>query len=419
MTRRRVARRRLAGVLAAAGVAVGLAACGSSTVSTTSGSGSTSSDSGGAASTGASTVQTTAGATGGDSWQIGSFLDLTGTDAAGGAAQQRGINYLIDQLNSQGGINGHRLSIKFCDTQSTPAGAAQCAQQLAGVNTHLVLAQAIDPPTRGALPYLTRDVVVAVDPILLPRSGGNVWQATGASSVVADAMVTGVRAAGMDKIGVLYTTDTSGTHQLEAAQEAARRQGLTVVSQAQNADSRDVTPQLVKLRSAGADVIYLASVGTNTAAAVNSYRTLGMTQPIIVGAAAVTNGFLHSLPSLPDHLYGVSQLLASTDGLPAATASAFGDYLRAFRSDEGEPADTQTTSAVYDGCVATAALRAGGPDVQAMLAFLRSRPITCLGSTMRFDIPGLNVVSGQPAALAQAGSSADDGWGPLDGGRLQ
>jgi|GEM_PF-2926351 len=405
------AQRRRSGLgMAVVALALAVTACGGgSTINTSSAS------SGSSTGTAASGSATSAGASTQGGWVIGSLVDETGTDANGGAAQQKGIEYLVKQINGSGGIRGHHISIKFCDTQSTPSGAAQCAQQLSGVNTHLVLAQSIDPPTRGALPYLTNDLVVAVDPILLPKAGTDVFQATGASSVVAQAMVAGVKAAGLHTIGVLYTTDTSGTHQLQAAQAAAAKAGLKVVSEAQNPGANDVTPQLVKLRSDGAQAIYLASVGTNTAAAVNSYRTLGISQPVIVGAAAVTNGFLHSLPSIPAHLYGVSQLLASSAGLPPATAKAFSTFLAQFKAQEGEPADTQNTSAVYVGCVASAALKAAGPSVRGMAAFLRTEPISCLGSTMRFNIPGLNVVSGQPAALVQAGPSAAAGWGPVRG----
>jgi branched-chain amino acid transport system substrate-binding protein len=406
----RVELRSLGAMIAAAVLAVAVSACGGgSTVNTSSGGGPSGSGSSGGG------AATTAGATGSGAWTLGSLVDLTGTDANGGAAQQQGIKYLINQINASGGVGGHKLAIKFCDTQSTPSGAAQCAQQLAGVNTHVVLAQSIDPPTRGALPYLTKDVVVAVDPILLPKTGTHVFQASGASSVVAGAMVAGAKASGFKTIGVLYTTDTSGTHQLEAAKEAAAKAGMKVVAQPQDAGSNDVTPQLVKLRAAGADVIYLASVGTNTAAAVNSYRTLGMSQPVIAGAAAVTNGFLHSLSSIPQHLYGVSQLLASPLGLPSSTAKAFTQYRSQFKATEGEPADTQTTTAVYDGCVATSALKAAGTFVSGMVKFLKSQPINCLGSTMRFNIPGLNVVSGQPAALAAASTTASNGWGPVQG----
>lgn len=350
-------------------------------------------------------------------WVLGSLVDATGEDAAGGAAQKAGISYYISQLNKSGGIDGHKLTVKFCDDQSTPTGAAQCAQQLAGVNTHVVLAQSVDPPTRGALPYLNKDLVVAVDPVLMPASTEkNVFQATGAGQVVAGALVAAAKAAGLNTIGVLYTSDTSGTNQLAAVQAVAKKAGVTVVSQSQTDGATDVTPQLVQLRSSGAQVIYLASVGTNSATAVNSYATLGMSQPLVVGAADVTDGFLHLVSKLPAHMYGVSQLLQDPAGLKPTTIKTFDAYLKSFQAAEHEPADTQTTSAVYDGCVATNALQgAGGTSVPALEKYLTSHQISCLGSNMKFSLPGFNVINGQPASLAEASSNATSGWGSVSG----
>ncbi len=352
----------------------------------------------------------------GSPWVLGSLIDVTGEDAAGGAAQKAGITYYINQINNAGGVDGHKLTMKFCDTQSTPTAAAQCAQQLAGVNTHVVLAQSIDPPTRGALPYLGKDLVLAVDPVLAPPSTGkNVYQATGSGKVVANALVKAVKSAGLQTIGILYTTDTSGTNQFQAAQSVAQAAGLTVVSQTQVDGATDVTPQLVQLRSQGAQVIYLASVGTNSATAVNSYTTLGMTQPLVVGAADVTDGFLQSLSKIPSNMYGVSQLLQDDTGLNARTVKVFDTYLSSFKAAMHEPADTQTTSAVYDGCEAVDALKAAGTNLSKLEKYLTTHRITCLGSGMQFNLPGVNVINGQPASLAKAGATAKAGWGPVTG----
>jgi ABC-type branched-subunit amino acid transport system substrate-binding protein len=349
-------------------------------------------------------------------WVLGSLIDVTGEDAAGGAAQKAGITYYINQVNKAGGVDGHKLSLKFCDTQSIPTAAATCAQQLANVNTHIVLAQSIDPPTRGALPYLGKDLVLAVDPVLAPPSSDkNVYQATGSGQVVASALVKAVKSAGLSKIGILYTTDTSGTNQFQAAQSVAQAAGLTVVSQSQVDGATDVTPQLVQLRSEGAQVIYLASVGTNSATAVNSYTTLGMTQPLVLGAADVTDGFLQSLSKIPKNMYGVSQLLQDDTGLKPGTVKVFDAYLKNFKAATHEPADTQTTSAVYDGCEAADAMKSAGINLSKLEKYLTTHQITCLGSDMRFDTPGVNVINGQPASLAKAGSTAKAGWGPVTG----
>jgi branched-chain amino acid transport system substrate-binding protein len=372
--------------------------------------GATSAASGGAASAGSGGASASA-------IEVGSIIDLTGVDATSGAAQQAGMSYFLQQLNASGGINGHPLKVTYCDAASTPQGAAQCAQQFASMSSHVVLTQTSDPPTRGALPHLTNDVVVDVDPVLLPKAGTTVFQATAAGSVVATALINAVKKSGLHTIGVLYTSDTSGTAQLTAAQNAAKAAGITVVSQPQTPGVTDVTPQLLKLKSMGADVFYLASIGANTAAAVSSYKTLGLTVPVVVGAAAVTNAFLKSLPSgVPANLYGTSELIGDTTGLPAPVVQAWSQYRSGFTQSASQPVDTQTTSAIYVGCVAEAALKSSSSFVVSDMAkALESGTIPCLGVQEKFSIPGLNVVAGQPAAVTKAGSTAADGWGPYQG----
>lgn len=409
-----------AGVTAA--VVLAAAACGSgssgggASTSSAPAAGASSAAPGGAASASGGAAGAASGAAG-SAIEVGSIIDLTGVDATSGAAQQAGMGYFLQQLNASGGINGHPLKVTYCDAASTPQGAAQCAQQFAGMSSHLVITQTSDPPTRGALPYLTKDVVVDVDPILLPKAGTDVFQATAAGSVIAGALVSAVKKSGLHTIGVLYTTDTSGTHQLEAAQAAAKAAGITVVSQPQTAGVTDVTPQLLKLKSMGADVFYLASIGANTAAAVSSYKTLGLTTPVVAGAAAVTNAFLKSLPGgIPANLYGTSELIGDTTGLPAPVAQAWSQYRTAFTKYASQPVDTQTTSAIYVGCVAEAALKASPTfAVSDMAHALTTGTIPCLGVQEKFSIPGLNVIAGQPAAVTKAGSSAAAGWGPYQG----
>lgn len=392
------------------------AACSSSSSGSGSGGSSTSS----APTAGTGSAPAAGGGSGGASGsaiEVGSIIDLTGVDATSGAAQQAGMGYFLQQLNASGGIDGHPLKVTYCDAASTPQGAAQCAQQFASLSSHVVLTQTSDPPTRGALPHLTNDLVVDVDPILLPKSETNVFQATAAGSVVATALISAVKKSGLHTIGVLYTSDTSGTHQLEAAQGAAKAAGITVVSQPQTPGVTDVTPQLLKLKSMGADVFYLASIGANTAAAVSSYKTLGLTIPVVTGAAAVTNSFLKSLPNgIPANLYGTSELIGDTSGLPAPVAQAWSQYRTNFTKYANQPVDTQTTSAIYVGCVAEAALKASPTFVVSDMAHaLKTGTIPCLGVQEKFSIPGLNVVAGQPAAVTKAGASASDGWGPYQG----
>jgi len=81
-----------------------------------------------------------------------------------------------------------------------------------------------------------------------------------------------------------------------------------------------------------------------------------------------------------------------------------------------QPVDTQTTSAIYVGCVAEAALKASPAfSVSDMTHALEAGTIPCLGVQEKFSIPGLNVVAGQPAAVTRQVPRPPMAGGPYQG----
>lgn len=364
--------------------------------------------------------QGSSGATGGSGpsrpvWVLGAMNDLTGPGSNGGQAQQQGLNFFVDQTNRAGGIAGHTLRLQYCDTQSTPTGGAACARQLSTVNSHVVLLSGALPSTQGAVPQLSDVIGVSVLPVLFPKAGTNVFQVSAVESAVVAPMLTAIKAAHLSTIGVLYTTDASGTAQLSAVRQGAEASQLKVVDQAMSPGATDVTTELLQLKSGGAQVIFLASIGQATTTALTSYHTLSMSLPVVLGAQAVSNSFLKALPfPVPKKLYGISTLALGTRGTTAAEQAAWKTYRARFRAYAHEPVDTEHASAYYSGCVATAALQqTNGGTAADMAAYLSGHAVTCLGAEMRFNLEGLNVVNDQPTALTQAGPTAADGWGPV------
>jgi len=344
--------------------------------------------------------------------------DLTGPGATGGEAQSTGLKFYVKQMNKAGGIDGHQLKLKFCDTQSTPTGGAACARDLSSVNSHVVLLGGAFPSTLGALPALSTQVIgTSVLPPLLPKSGTQIFQTAPAEGLIIIPMLRLLKRAGLHTIGVLYTSDASGTSQLKAVQNGASAWGLTVVSQAVSPSATDVTTSLLQLKSSGADTIFMASIGQATTTGLSAYQTLNLKLPVIVGAQAVTNTFLNSFSfPIPSKLYGLSSLVAGSKAISPQAQAAWKTYEVAFKAFANEPPDEETTSAYYSVCIATRAVKATHEGTAANMAkWLSSNPITCLGSTMKFAVPGFNVVVGQPTALVQAGPNKSDGWHQLQG----
>lgn len=376
---------------------VGLVACGSSGTTGSSGS---SGSSGGAA----------------QGWTVGVMLDQTGAGAATTAGAMAATNYAVNQLNAQGGINGHKITAKFCDDQSTTQGGATCGSELSGVNSHVVIVLGSNPPSQGAETQLTTNLGLAISAVLLPKKGSMMFQSSSLGTQVVTPLMQGAQANGIHTLGLIYTDDSPGQGQLKAAESIASKYGVKIVPEPMNPTATDVTPQLVKLQQAGIQAIYTATLGTSTAVILSSYHALNMTIPIAIGAGNVNNNFLKSIPfALPDNLFGPSSLILGPDYPNASVQKAWQAFAAAWKAAEPNyPMDQEVATTTYTWCLAKATLAAtNASSGQAEATWLAGHTVTCLGAPIKYNNPAFNVPGFLPGALVQAGPAASDGWGPL------
>jgi ABC-type branched-subunit amino acid transport system substrate-binding protein len=346
---------------------------------------------------------------------LGAVLDLTGAGAAEGQSEKAGMDFALRTVNETGGVDGRKIEVQTCDTQSTPAGGAQCATQLSRVNSHIVLLLGSLPSTLGAVPHLSGALGITIVPVLFPKRGTDVFQMAVLEKQVVAPFIEAAKKARIQKIGVIYVNEASGTAQLAAVEGEAKASGIAVVSEPMDPSATDVTAELDQLVSQGAQVIFSATIGSADTAVVTSYHTLGLSLPLVMGAEAVTNNFLKSLSfPIPPHLYGISTL-AIGPGFSGPIMRAWAKMEVAYKKYAHQPVDSEGGSSQYAVCIAAGALAGthAGP-VGRLKRYLETQTIKCLGANISFDqVPGLNVASGEPRALIQAGPTAKDGWGAV------
>lgn len=347
-------------------------------------------------------------------WVLGAVLDLTGSGSTEGTTAKIGITYEIDQINKHGGVDGHPLKLDICDTQSTPTGGSQCGSRLSGVNSHIVLLLSSLPPTQGAVTQITKNLAISILPNLFPKAGTNIFQDNQLVTVEIDQMLKGARRAHLKKLGVIYTSTSSGTSLLGAAKKEASKFGMTVIAEPMDPTATDVTPQLTQLRAKGAQFLFAATIGSASNAVLSSYHTLGLGLPLVLNAADVGESFLQSLSfPVPPKLYGVANL-AFGSNFPKPIRKAWARLEKHFTKTTGKTVGAETAGDVFAGCIAARVLlRTHARSAAAEINFMAHHEISCFGSHIRYNIPGLNVPTGLPSALVQAGKKATDGWGPV------
>ena len=70
------------------------------------------------------------GASGGNTIKIGAMYALSGDKAAIGNNIMRGVDFAVEMINAQGGVNGKKLEVVRGDTQGDPKVGRSVAERL-------------------------------------------------------------------------------------------------------------------------------------------------------------------------------------------------------------------------------------------------------------------------------------------------
>ena len=188
-------------------------------------------------------------------------------------------------INDQGGVNGRKINFIALDDGYQPPKTVEQTRRLVEQDNVLLMYGQIGTPTNVAVrPYLNSKKVPQlfvttgsyslIDPKKYPWTMGFQSSYAAESRVIARYILTEKPNA---KIGILYQNDDFGTDHLEPFLEALGDKAATmVVAKVSYAVSDPtVTSQILSLKAAGADTLYLMAQSRAAAQAVSAARDQG------------------------------------------------------------------------------------------------------------------------------------------------
>ena len=293
------------GVIAVAIVsALGVAACGSSSSSSTStssasaGSSSSSTSSSSAASSGAPIKLMTMGPVSSPAFSIPSI--------------PAGAQIAVNEINSAGGVNGHKLMLIVCNDQNNPNTAAQCARE-AIKDKVAALVGGLEDYDRLIEPLLVQTGIPWVG-LITPDdyTSSNLFLFGGEGVDAFAAIGMSLAQQGCKHIAVIVTA-AAGTEKINAAQiEAGVKAGGSSVAGSFTipATAVDLAPTVSAARAAGADCIgsgvspaqsgpLLAAVNTGSPKLKIATAEGGAPPPLITALGKAANGLLATSGLLP------------------------------------------------------------------------------------------------------------------------
>jgi branched-chain amino acid transport system substrate-binding protein len=227
-----------------------------------------------------------------DSVKVGLVAALSGQAAKSGEGITRGLTVAIDEINARGGVlGGRKLELVRRDDESNPSKGQIAARELIDREQVVALFGGIDSPVSLAIvPLINKEKIpfmgVWAAATNITRNGAEPNFAFRVSAV--DVLV--------DKALVQYAQKTSGAKSpglmlINNAWGESNDKGLTAALEemklgragAEKFEDKDVdmVPQLTRLKSAGADAIFLIANPAPGAQVMKSIQRMGWSVPVV------------------------------------------------------------------------------------------------------------------------------------------
>lgn len=236
-----------------------------------------------------STTETTTAAAAGEStaasgevFKIGGIGPVTGAAAVYGLAVKNGAQIAVDEINTDGGINGYQIDFQFQDDEHDAEKSVNAYNTLKDWGMQMLMGTVTSAPCVAVADKTMADNMFQITPSgssVECAQNPNVFricfsdpdQGAASATYIAENKLA-------DKIAVIYDSSdvySSGIYE-KFASEAANH-GLDIVAaEAFTADSnKDFSTQLQKAKDAGADLVFLPIYYTEASLILNQANTMG------------------------------------------------------------------------------------------------------------------------------------------------
>jgi len=243
--------------------------------------------------------------------------------------QRDTLELLRDEVNRQGGVLGpdgkrHPLEVIIYDDQSQPTTGVLAVTRLIEEDrvaaiiccaTSPVSIAAVDVVTRAGVPMISTASSQAITHP--PEERQWVFKPAWDNDQVVEALLRHFKKKGYSRIGIMSVNNEFGQSGKIAFEQLSPSYGIQLVlNETFNLGVTDLTPQVLKLRSAGADVLVLYANINETVVALKNLHDLGISVPVYVTNAVGTPAFVEAAGNLAEGVFVQTGKLQVYSDLP-------------------------------------------------------------------------------------------------------
>jgi len=256
--------------------------------------------------------------------RIGWLSSLTGALSSPAIAENKGVQFAVDEINKAGGIKGRKIDLLTRDTQGDPTRATSYAQQLLkNDKVHFIIGPVhsgeclatVGVVAKAGVPNI---IIGTVDILTSPQKYPRAFRVIPTNTQWIDAVNNyAMKDLGMKKFALLGDNTGYGTSTQEQVEKMLLARGAQITYKAMvDPNQTDVTADMRKAMQSKPDGIQVWSAATGLDARFIEARSNVGWDVTIVGhpaIAAINVGRLLSKPQNWDKVYAVGYKSTSTD----------------------------------------------------------------------------------------------------------
>ena len=324
-----------------------------------------------------------------DELKIGVIAPTTGPAATVGSRQLGSIKWWDHEVNAAGGINGNQVHLIHCNDEGTPEHSVTCVRDLLSQGVLLLLNCSLTGAIRATIPLVAQGpVMLTPAPGVVPSPDSFVFQTSPSDVNLTEVLANFLSDNHITKLGMIAATDASGEAATMRAQEIFPSHGITLDLARIDLRANDASIQLAQIAGNDTKVIFSSYSGGSAAAVVKSYANLGLSQPLIVSYANVSDQFLSLIRNdQPERLLATAVKATVPELLTDATERQRTlSFAASYKTFSGTRIDQLNLIALGLADTAEAILRnvKSPADAKAVREFLQSTPIKSF-QTIRFS----------------------------------
>jgi len=255
-------------------------------------------------------------------YKIGGIFAVTGPASFLGDPEKKSMEMAVEQINQNGGIDGHMLEAVIYDTEGDPSKAVMSVSKL--INKDRVLAiigPSRTPTTLAVLPMIQK----AKLPLISCAAGNKIVEPvkpwvfkTAQSDILAVASIyQHIKAKGYKTIGVITVENAFGESGKEQLLAQAAEFGLQVVrSETFGGKDSDMTAQLTKLRKEKPDAIVCWGTNPGPAVVAKNLEQLDIDIPLYQSHGVASPKFIELAGSAAEDILLPTGKILVADLLP-------------------------------------------------------------------------------------------------------